>query len=490
MHTKKIVVFQSDDVFQYELEHLIEVFVIRSAFELTTDKEKYKLIKETAQYGLEIYFNENRIDFKFVADKVLDERTLFVVADALKTFKNAFKKMIYDLLVTVEKPLSKWGILIGIRPVKIVHELIDEGYTLSDIRKILYESYYIQPDKIELMLEIAEKEREYLYPVNQKSVSLYLCIPFCPTRCVYCSFPSNDLKKKGRYLPQYLERLIEEVQFAIEEIHKAGKYIDCIYVGGGTPTSLDASQLRKLFEAMDSKLDRNLLKEFTVEAGRPDTITAEKLSVMKSFGVDRICINPQTMNDATLIQIGRNHGAQDIVEVMQMAKGYNFKSINMDIILGLPGETIKDSALSIDKIIALNPENITIHTLSVKRASRLKEDIEHFELVHDKMVSEMLADAESRLRASDMTPYYMYRQKKMIGHLENVGYAKKGFESLYNMRIMEEKHTIIACGAGAVSKICTPEENRFERVANFKGLEDYLNRFDEVLEKKRIIKDN
>lgn len=490
MNTKKIVVFQSDDVFQYELENLIEVFIVRSAFELTTDKKKYHLIKDNAQYGLEIHFYENRIDFRFVTDKVLDERTLFVVAGALKTHKNQFKKMVYDLLNKVEKPLSKWGILIGIRPVKIVHELIDEGHGNADIRQMLNDVYYIQPDKIDLMMEIAEKERAYLYPVNQKSVSLYLCIPFCPTRCVYCSFPSNDLKKKGRYLPQYLERLIEEVQFAIDEIHKAGKYIDCIYVGGGTPTSLDASQLHKLFDAIDSKLDRRLLKEYTVEAGRPDTITAEKLSVMKAFGVDRICINPQTMNDETLIQIGRNHGSESIVEVMELAKTYHFKSINMDIILGLPGETIKDSAASIDKIIALDPENITIHTLSVKRASRLKEDIEHFELVHDKMVTDMLADAEARLRDSGLTPYYMYRQKKMIGHLENVGYAKKGYESLYNMRIMEEKHTIVACGAGAVSKICTPEENRFERIANFKGLEDYLNRFDEVLEKKKIINEN
>jgi len=490
MNSKKLVVFQSDDVFQYELENLIEVFIVRSAFELTTDNQKYRLIKETAQYGLEIHFYENRIDFRFFTDKVLDERTLFVVAGALKTHKNEFKKMVYDLLIKVEKPLSKWGILIGIRPVKIVHELIDEGHGLSDIRQILKESYYIQPDKIDLMMEIAEKERAYLYPVNQKSVSLYLCIPFCPTRCVYCSFPSNDLKKKGKYLPLYLERLIDEVQFAIDEIHKAGKYIDCIYVGGGTPTSLDASQLHKLFDAIDSKLDRRLLKEYTVEAGRPDTITAEKLSVMKAFGVDRICINPQTMNDETLLQIGRNHGSESIVEVMELAKTYHFKSINMDIILGLPGETIKDSAASIDKIIALDPENITIHTLSVKRASRLKEDIEHFELVHDKMVTDMLADAEARLRDSGLTPYYMYRQKKMIGHLENVGYAKKGYESLYNMRIMEEKHTIVACGAGAVSKICTPEENRFERIANFKGLEDYLNRFDEVLEKKKIINEN
>lgn len=487
MNSKKLVVFQSDDIFQYELENLLEVFVIRSAFECTKDKSRYDFIKETAKYGLEIQFHENRIDFRLVAEKVLDERTLFVVADQLKTYKNSFKRSIYELLNQVEKPLSKWGILIGIRPVKIVHELLDVGHTFEQIRPILKDKYFISPDKIDLMVEIAEKERQYLYPVNQKSVSLYLCIPFCPSRCVYCSFPSNDLQKKGKYLPVYLERLIEEVQFAIDEIHRAGKYVDCIYVGGGTPTSLDAQQLHRLFEAIDNKLDRSLLKEYTVEAGRPDTITADKLGVMKAFGVDRICINPQTMNDDTLIQIGRNHGSESIVEVMQLAKTYQFKSINMDIILGLPGETIKDSAASIDKIIALDPENITIHTLSVKRASRLKEDLEHFELVHDKMVSEMLADAEMRLRSSGLTPYYMYRQKKMIGHLENVGYAKKGYESIYNMRIMEEKHTIVACGAGAVSKICTPEENRFERIANFKGLEDYLNRFDEVLDKKKIM---
>lgn len=490
MQSKKLAVFQSSDVFQYELENLIEVFIVRTNFELTTDKEKYNLLKEAALYTLEIIFCDNRIEFRFDTRKVLYERTLFVVAEQIKSHKNQFKKMVYDLLNGVTPPLSKWGILIGIRPVKIVHELMDEGYTRSEIQEILKDTYYIAQDKIELMMEIAEKERVYLYPVNQKSVSLYICIPFCPSRCVYCSFPSNDLQKKGKFLPIYLERLIEEIQFAIDEIHKAGKTVDCIYVGGGTPTSLEASQLYKLFEAIDVKLDRSKLKEYTVEAGRPDTITAEKLTVMKAFGVDRICINPQTMNDDTLVQIGRNHVSANIVEVMQLAKTFNFKSINMDIILGLPGETIKDSAQSIEQIIALEPENITIHTLSVKRASKLKEELEHFELAHDKMVLEMLTDAESRLRRGGLSPYYMYRQKKMIGHLENVGYAKVGYESLYNMRIMEEKHTIIACGAGAVSKICTPDENRFERIANFKGLEDYLNRFDEVLEKKKIMNQN
>ena len=352
----------------------------------------------------------------------------------------------------------------------------------------LKETYHIHPEKIDLMMDVAYRERPYLVPNDPDAISLYICIPFCPTRCLYCSFPSNDLKSKGKLLQTYLDKLNIEIETAIDHIHHLQKRVDCIYIGGGTPTSMNEKQLEQLLMTISNKLDMTLLREFTIEAGRPDTITEQKLKLMKSYGVDRICINPQSMNQETLVKIGRHHKTEDIFTVMKMARDIGFRSINMDVILGLPGETTNDAEHTIKQLVELKPENITVHTLAVKRASKLHEEIERHELTHDAIVEEMLEETNRVLRAWKYQPYYMYRQKKMIGHLENVGYALEGYESLYNMRIMEEKHSIVACGAGAVSKICEASENRFERVANFKGLEDYLNRFDEILEKKTLLK--
>lgn len=474
----------------YDIENLLAIFVLKSHLSFTGDENEYKQSLIDGKWGLEV---EIIGDFDDVSNDTF-EITYNLRAGAhrdavlLKTdkahFKKQMKRALYELLAKVYEPMSKWGVLVGIRPVKIVHEMMDQNMALTEIRKQLSEEYLISDEKIELLLEIAQKERPYLFPVEPDKISIYICIPFCPTRCLYCSFPSNSLEKKAKLVPVYLERLIEEIEVTFKLIHDKGQVIDCIYIGGGTPTSLDSAQMARLLETIQRSTDLSLVKEFTVEAGRPDTIDAEKLGVLKAYGVDRICINPQTMNNSTLKVIGRNHEVSDIKDVMQIAKEIGFKCINMDLIMGLPDENIASARHTIKETLALDPENITIHTLSVKRASRLNESLEQYELSHDQTVENMMNESEQALRTHDYSPYYMYRQKKMIGHLENVGYAKVGYESLYNMRIMEERHTIIALGAGAVSKICFPEENRFERVANFKGIEDYINRFDEVLKKK------
>lgn len=504
---KELVILQEGLESTYEIENLYEVFVIRSKIHFAENEADFNQKLSECDYGLIVQFMSHEIKIILMENlrtmrpqllaetvssinngKVLDSRTLFVRDDNQKKVKNQLKRAVYKILEPYFTPMSKWGILVGIRPVKIVHELLDEGETLDQVRETLKELYLIQADKVELLIEIALRERPHLVPNNPNAISLYMCIPFCPTRCVYCSFPSNDLKQKGKLLPEYMDKLEREVVYAINHIHSVGKYIDCIYIGGGTPTSIDEIQLNSLLETIGNHLDLKIVKEYTVEAGRPDTINLEKLEIMKRHGVNRICINPQTLNAETLISIGRAHTSEEIVSTMALAKSIGFETINMDLIMGLPGETPEDAIRTVNKVMALDPENITIHTLSVKRASRLHEEADHYELAHDKEVSKMLDLSDQVIRKGNLTPYYMYRQKKMIGHLENVGYAKPGHESLYNMRIMEEKHTIVACGAGAVSKICTPEENRFERVANIKGLEAYLDRFDEILLKKTLLK--
>ena len=484
-----LVVLMNGIASHYEIENLFEVFVIKPNLHLAKSEMVFNEKISEGFIGLKLTFEAQAIHIQTVSSEgVLDQRTLFAFDKTPRKFKDELKKNVYEMMSKHFQSMSKWGILVGIRPVKIVHEMLNDGMNMDEIKKVLREDYLILPEKIELMTEVAQKERPHLVPNDPNAISLYICIPFCPTRCLYCSFPSNDLEHKGKLLPLYLEKLEQEIIVAINHIKSIHKRIDCIYVGGGTPTSIDAVQLEHLLGVIQAHVDVTALKEYTVEAGRPDTITHEKLKIMKQYGVDRICVNPQSMNASTLVAIGRKHDSDDIVEVMRMARAVGFKTINMDIIIGLPGETTSDIDFTVNELLKLKPENITIHTLAVKRASRLNEDLTKYEMLHDTSVEEMMHHAEFALRDASFAPYYMYRQKKMIGHLENVGYALPGHESLYNMRIMEEKHSIIACGAGGVSKICEPEENRFERISNHKGLEDYLNRFDEILEKKKILK--
>lgn len=400
--------------------------------------------------------------------------------------KNTVKKTVYETMSKAFQSMSPWGILVGIRPVKIVHELLDQNLPIEALKPLLVEQYVLREDKAELCMEVALKERPYLYPLDEDAISLYLCVPFCPTRCSYCSFPSNDLHKKGHLIETYLDFLIKEFHAAMDEIQYAGKHVDCIYVGGGTPTVLRSDQLTKLLTGLESRLDLKHLKEFTIEAGRPDTIDRDKLCVMKAFHVSRICVNPQSMNTHTLHRIGRTHDPDDIRRAMALAKEVGFDSINMDLIVGLPEEGSEQVEKTIEKMIALDPDNITVHTLAIKKASKLMEAHYHAAKAQEEAIEGILATTDQTLRAHAYAPYYMYRQKNMLGHQENIGYSKAGKESLYNMRIMEERHTIVALGAGSVSKICYPKENRHERVANLKGLEEYMDRFNDILDKKKF----
>ena len=375
-----------------------------------------------------------------------------------------------------------WGIITGIRPTKMVNEWLDEGKTEQEISAFLQQAYGVSPAKTALTMEVARAERAILAKSRPEDYSLYIGIPFCPTRCLYCSFTSYPLNRYAKWVDGYLDHLEEELAFlSARLVHQKPM---TVYVGGGTPTSLNERQLERLLQAVHRYFDLQEALEFTVEAGRPDTITKEKLQVMKENGVDRISINPQTMNEKTLALIGRSHHVLQVKEVFALAREVGFTNINMDLILGLPEETVEDVRHTLREVEALSPDSLTVHTLAVKRASRLKEQFDQYDLTSAAVMEEMLEESSQTARRMGMAPYYMYRQKNMVGNFENVGYCRPGKESVYNVEIMEERQTIFAVGAGSTTKLYEADKNRVSRVFNVKGVEEYDSRFAEMLCRK------
>ncbi|MCI5604156.1 MAG: coproporphyrinogen dehydrogenase HemZ [Clostridia bacterium] len=393
-------------------------------------------------------------------------------AACTKSFCHAAKK-----IKNINLP---WGVMCGIRPAKNVRELIDEGYSDDEVVEILKNIYEVSDEKTELARTVAENEKLLLSQIGKNSVSVYIGIPFCPTRCLYCSFVSTDVRVSGKYMDEFVEKLLLEIDKTAEIINKLGVYVENIYIGGGTPTTLSAEQLTQIFTALKKNFDFSKIKEFTLEAGRVDTITKEKLAAAKKGGVNRISINPQTMNDVTLKKVRRAHNSKMIRDCFYLARDIGFDNINMDLIAGLPDETVDMFRYSLDEVIKLNPENITVHSMCIKRAASLRfTDVELTEARH---MNEMLSYTQKRMKENNMDPYYMYRQKNILGNLENVGYAKKGTMSAYNINIMEEKQTIIALGGGGSTKLVMG--GRIERIFNFKDPLEYIRRFDEILKKK------
>lgn len=400
-----------------------------------------------------------------------------------KSLKQLVKKSMYKLLSGVFGKEFPWGILTGIRPVKIVHELMDKGVSEVDIAGRLMRDYMMKEDRARLAVEIAEIERPFIYPFNDRVVSVYIGIPFCPSRCHYCSFTSNPIKGYGAYVEPYLDSLMKELSEVAEYMKARGVRVQSLYIGGGTPTALDARQLEKLVKCAVKSFGYNIA-EFTCEAGRPDSITLEKLEVLRDNGAGRISINPQTMNDATLKRIGRAHTADQIVESFKLARRTGFNNINTDLILGLPGEGIEQLTHTLEEIKKLEPESVTVHTMAIKRASIYNESSMNSGASEDEHVSDMMEYAKDLLRKMSLRPYYLYRQKHMLQNLENIGFAKPGYECIYNMQIMEERQTNVAFGADAVTKIVINGENRIERQHNIKDVKLYIERLDEMIESK------
>jgi len=394
---------------------------------------------------------------------------------------NQVKRMLYMFLAEITGKKPPWGILTGVRPVKLAGEMTD-AYGEERAAGMLRSAYLLDDKKADLVQQILKRQRHTFGRPGKESAGIYIGIPFCPSRCLYCSFASNQVGAEE--IARYLPALFKEMRASAELLSARGYHAESLYIGGGTPTSLTAEQLDELLTLAEDCFGTELWEE-TVEAGRPDTIDSEKLEVMAAHRVSRISINPQTMHDATLQRIGRNHTAADTLRAFEAARKAQIRDINMDLIAGLPGETEKDFEESLRQVIELEPENITIHCLAVKRASRLRLVDENYHYEHAGITAAMLSAAQAAMATAGYEPYYLYRQKHMAGSLENIGYTKGGCDSCYNVRIMDEHQTICAMGAGGMSKVYYPEENRLERVPNVTNYEQYIDRIDEMIQRKK-----
>ena len=402
--------------------------------------------------------------------------------DRLET-KNRIKRNLYRLLEKRTGRSLPWGTLTGIRPTKIPMTKLEEGWSREEIADFMKETYFAGDDKIALSVEIAERERELLSRISyENGYSLYVGIPFCPTTCLYCSFTSYPIGKWEKRMDEYLGALFRELEYTADRMK--GKVLDTVYFGGGTPTSLSAEHLDQVISKVEELFDLSGVQEFTVEAGRPDSITREKLEVLKRHGITRISINPQTMNQKTLDVIGRRHTVDMVKEKFALAREMGFDTINMDLIIGLPGERMEDVAHTLEEVRRLSPDSLTVHSLALKRAARLNLEWDQYADMGMVNTQEMIDLTARFAREMGMEPYYLYRQKNMAGNFENVGYSLPGKACIYNILIMEEMQTIAACGAGTTTKVVFPQENRRERTENVKDVDQYIQRIDEMIERK------
>ncbi|MCR4997590.1 MAG: coproporphyrinogen dehydrogenase HemZ [Butyrivibrio sp.] len=407
--------------------------------------------------------------------------------------KNDLKKNIYRMLSLETKRELPWGNLTGIRPTRIVMNLIEQDMSDEEIFKYMKDNYYTSDEKTALSLSIAHREKEILKNIDyDNGYSLYIGIPFCPTTCLYCSFTSYPICSYADIVDDYLECIMKEIDYVSENFK--GKTLDTIYVGGGTPTTLLPEQIERLLGYVYDKLDVSKVKELTVESGRPDSITREKLATMKKMGVTRISVNPQTMRDKTLELIGRRHTVSQLVDSYNMAREEGFDNINMDIILGLPYETADDVRYTMEEIKKLAPDDLTVHSLAIKRGSKLAEVLKQKELKGEqkgdvfssiKNTEEMMKIASEGALSMGLTPYYLYRQKNISGNFENTGYARPGKAGIYNILINEEVQSIVALGAGTVTKRVYGYDGRIERCDNVKDVKLYMSQIDGMIQRKK-----
>lgn len=390
------------------------------------------------------------------------------------------KKSVFFACKKLSDMPTPWGISTGIRPAKTARMMLDENKTDEEILRYMEEEFFVTPKKARLSLDVAKTEFELLKNREENTVSLYLGVPFCPTRCAYCSFISQAVAHNQKFVKPYVEALLKEIEATSRMAESFGYKAETIYFGGGTPTTLSPDDLDRLIKRVKSCFDVTSLREFTVEAGRPDTFSDEMLAVLWENGVNRISINPQTMNQKTLDKIGRRHSVEDTIRAFEMTKKYDF-SINADLIAGLPDESTEDFKKTVEEVCSLSPHAVTVHTMYLKRAARLISDFEKLRFAKD--MDSMVQLSYDYLTEKGYNPYYLYKQKNTLGNLENVGFSKQGHESLYNIFIMEEIQTILAMGGGASTKMV--KGDRIERVFNPKEASDYINRIDEIIEKKK-----
>lgn len=489
-----IAVVLNDQAYEQDIRELLMAFY--PGAELTHEKDPEaefciagELSEDRKTFRL-LLISRGEVEFK-VCRYSREERRELDVFDApievdyedRTATKNKIKRRLYVILKARTGKSLPWGTLTGIRPVKIAESKLREGMSDAGFSDYMRTTYFTSEDKIALITEIAHKEERLLSETDYAhGCSLYVGIPFCPTTCLYCSFTSFPISRWSGRTGEYLGALFQEMEYVAEK--KKGCRLDTVYFGGGTPTSLSAEDLELLLTRTEALFDLSEVKELTVEAGRPDSITREKLAVLKKHGITRISINPQTMKQETLDLIGRRHTVQQVKDCFLTAREMGFDNINMDLIVGLPEEGIEDLKETMEQIRELNPDGITVHSLAIKRAARLNTMKEVYKDLKIENTQEMIDLTARCAREMGLEPYYMYRQKNMAGNFENVGYAAPGKECIYNIMIMEEKQTILACGAGTTSKILYPEENRIEREENVKDVEQYIRRIGEMIGRK------
>ncbi|MCI9137352.1 MAG: coproporphyrinogen dehydrogenase HemZ [Lachnospiraceae bacterium] len=509
-----ITVYLNKADFEYDIHSLVKAFYAGEDVKVFADREKIqKLQKEQfLLFHMEIFYRRDRIEiFLYIplrrdgvgqavkdaeemrreaekeSEHYMLQRQAVVKTDfsERKETKNQLKQCLYQLLSEYTGTSLPWGTLTGIRPVKIPTLMLEQGKEEAEIKTYMTETYLASEQKIDLSIEIAKREMELLRQIDyQNGYSLYVGIPFCPSICSYCSFSSSPIGAWEERVDDYLTALEREIDFTADACRD--RKLNAVYIGGGTPTTLSSSQLDRLLSKIKRSFNFSNLLEYTVEAGRPDSITREKLEVLRSYGISRISINPQTMKQETLDLIGRRHSVEQTLESFSLAREMGFDNINMDLIVGLPEETPEDVKNTLEQVKMLAPDNLTVHSLAIKRAARLKmfpEDYKGMKMSNTWEIIDLTADYARKM---GLVPYYLYRQKNMAGNFENVGYAKPGKAGLYNILIMEEVQNIAACGAGSISKRVYPD-GRIERCENVKDVAQYIERIDEMVERKRAL---
>lgn len=491
-----IYLIQNDREYDYDVRAIALAFYERTKIVEVTKEEFEEQEWEKDDLLLTLVYTKKRIQgwlkgkvgIEGTEERAVSEEVVCDYEDH-KGSRNAVCRFLYRLFEKYTGRSLPWGMLTGIRPTKIIMKWMEEEKDSAKLEQRFRETYLADPQKANLCRRVAQREKVLLESRPfEKEYSLYIGIPFCPTTCLYCSFTSYPLVSWRQKVDSYLDALEKELDYVAVKFGK--KHLNSIYIGGGTPTTLEPYQLDRLIRKIRCSFDLSHCLEFTVEAGRPDSITREKLETLKKWDITRISINPQTMKDETLKIIGRRHTVAQTVESFQLARELGFDDINMDLIMGLPEESLEDVRDTLEQVKALKPDNLTVHSLALKRAARLnmfKEDYKDYKMVNTTEHMNLTAEYAKKM---GLEPYYLYRQKSMAGNLENVGYASLGKAGIYNILIMEEKQTIVACGAGASTKRVWNEPNpdgthRIERCENVKDVAQYIERIDEMIERKQ-----
>lgn len=494
----------NDEMFAYDMYHITKAFCPGVAIEQKVDKKSPQAV--TIIMTEDDKFIQSSTCVNEYDTQAFTQRTLQINAAELsgaldrKLRKRYVNLKVYAWLSEVTGKELAWGIMTGVRPTKPMMNLIESGMTDEEVINWMQENYHVTDEKAQLGLQVAKKEKELLEQLDYKDgYSLYVGIPFCPTTCSYCSFTSYPIAEWKQRVDEYLDAVCKELTFIAEK--SQNKKLNTIYIGGGTPTTLEPEQLDRLLTHLETHFSYADLKEITVEAGRPDSITREKLEVLKAHNIGRISINPQTMQQKTLDIIGRKHTVEDIRRVYAMARAIGFDNINMDLIAGLPDETVEDMRDTLEQIKEMAPDSLTVHALAMKRASRMTQEQKRkvqgksIEAETATTLSKMIGLASNYAKQMDLEPYYLYRQKNIAGNFENVGYAKVDKAGIYNILIMEEKQSIIAVGAGASTKVVIPDDKviidpktgnpkKIVRAENVRDIQQYISRIDEMIERK------